>query len=138
MIGKSVSEISYDKDEFEKAKRNYNKGLAKVGFSEKIKYHKQSPVKRVLTRKVVWFNPPYSSSIKTNVWKIFIKRIVKHFPKHHIYYQIFDNTTIKLSYSCMPNMENILIKHNNKLIFQSFEQPTQMCNGKDKASFLMY
>ena len=135
MIGKSVSEISSDKDEFEKAKRNYNKGLAKVGFSEKIKYHKQSPVKRVLTRKVVWFNPPYSSSIKTNVWKIFIKRIVKHFPKHHIYYQIFDNTTIKLSYSCMPNMENILIKHNNKLIFQSFEQPTKCVMVKTKQAF---
>ena len=46
MIGKSVLEISCDKDEFEKAKRNYSKGLAKVGSSEKIKYHKQSPVKR--------------------------------------------------------------------------------------------
>ena len=67
MIGKSVSEISSDKDEFEKAKRNYNKGLAKVSSSDKMKYHKQSPVKCVLTRKVVWFNPPYSSSIKTNV-----------------------------------------------------------------------
>ena len=40
---------------------------------------------------------------------------------------------IKLSYSCMQNMGNIITKH-NKLLFQSFEQPTWMCNCRDKAS----
>ena len=52
MISKSISEISCDKHEFEKAKGDYNKALEKSGFSEKIKYHKQGPVKRVRTRNV--------------------------------------------------------------------------------------
>ena len=134
MIGKRISEISCDEHEFEKAKEDYNKALEKSGFSEKIKYHQQGSVKRVRTRKVIWFNPPYSSHIKTNVGKIFMKLIVKHFPKHHRYHKIFNKNTINLSYSCMQNMGNIITKHNNKLLFQSFEQPTRMCNCRDKAS----
>ena len=34
----------------------------------------------------------------------------------------------------MQNMGNVITKYNNKLVFQSFEQPTQMCNCRDKAS----
>ena len=83
MIGKRISEMSCDEDEFEKAKRDYNKALEKSGFSEEFKYHKQGSVKCVRTRNVIWFNPPYSSHVKTNVGKIFMKLIVKHFPKHH-------------------------------------------------------
>ena len=120
--------------EFEKAKGDYNKVLEKSGFSEKIKYHKQGSVKRARTRKVIRFNPPYSTYVKTNVGKIFMKLIVKHFPKQHKYHKIFKKNTIKLSYSCIQNMGNIINKYNNKLLFQGFEQPTQMCNCRDKAN----
>ena len=34
----------------------------------------------------------------------------------------------------MQNTGNVINKHNNKLIFQSFEKPTRMCNCRDKAS----
>ena len=47
---------------------------------------------------------------------------------------MFNKNTIKLSYSCVPNMGNIITKHNNKLFFQGLEQPTRMCNYRDKAS----
>ena len=76
----------------------YNKALEKSGFSEKIKYHKQGPVKCVRTRKVIWFKPPCSSHVKTNVGKTFMKIIVKTFPKHHRYFKIFNKNSIKLSY----------------------------------------
>ena len=32
----------------------------------------------------------------------------------------------------MQNMGNVITKHNNKLLFQSFEQPTRMCNCRGK------
>ena len=104
MIDKCVSEISCEEHEFEKAKGDYNKYLEKSSFRENIKYYKQGPFKRACTRKVIWFNPPYSSHVKTNVGKTFMKLIVKHFPKHHRYYKIFNKNMIKLSYRCMPNM----------------------------------
>ena len=63
-----------------------------------------------------------------------MKVIVKHFPKHHRYHKIFNKNTIKLSYSCIQNMGNVITKHNKKLPFQGFEQPTRMCNCRDKAS----
>ena len=69
IVGKLISEISCDKHEFEKAKGDYNKALKKSGFSEKIKYYKQGPVKRVQTKKVICCKPPYSSHVKTNVGK---------------------------------------------------------------------
>ena len=56
-------------------KGEYSKALEKSGFTEKIKYHKQGSVKRVRKRKFIWFNPPYSSHVKTNVGKIFVKLI---------------------------------------------------------------
>ena len=34
----------------------------------------------------------------------------------------------------MPNIGNIVTKHNNKLLFQSLEQPKRMCNCGDKVS----
>ena len=103
-------------------------------FSKKNKSHKQGSVKRVLISKVMWLNSLYGSHVKINVGKIFMKLIVKHFPKDHRYHKIFNKNTIKLSYSCMQNMANVITKHNNKLLFQSFEQPTQICNSRDKAS----
>ena len=123
MIGKRISEISCDQHEFVNAKGEY-KALEKSGFSEKNKYHKQGFVKCVRTRKVIWFNPPYSSYVKKNAGKVFMKLVVKHFSKHHRYHKIFNKNTIKLSYSCMQNMGNIITKHNNKLLFQSVQQPT--------------
>ena len=110
MIGKRISETSCEEHKFEKAKKDYNKALGKNGFSEEIKYYK-----RVRTRKVIWFNPPYSSHIKTNLGKVFMKLIVKHFPKYRV----------KLSYSCMQNMGNIITKHKNKLLFKALNNHPQ-------------
>ena len=122
MIGKRISEISFDEHEFEKAKWDYNKALGKSGFSEIIKYHKQGPVKRARTRKVIWCHLPYSNHIKTNVGKSFMKLIIKHLPKHYRNHEIFNKNAIKMSYSYMQNMGNAM----NKLLSQSFDQSTRM------------
>ena len=80
MIGKHISEISCDENEFEKGKVDYKKALEKSDFSENIKYHKQALVKRVWTVKVTWFSPPYISHAKANIGKTFMKLVVKHLP----------------------------------------------------------
>ena len=54
MVGKCLSEIFCEEHEFEKARGDYDKALKKSFFSEKIKYDKQGPVKRVRTRKVMF------------------------------------------------------------------------------------
>ena len=63
-----------------------------------------------------------------------MKLTVKHFPKHRRSHKISDKNSIKLSYSCMKNIGNVITKHNNKLISQSVEQPTRMSYCRDKPS----
>ena len=134
MIEKRISEISCDKDEFDKAKHDYNKALEKSGFKEKIEFQEQPQNRSRRQRKIIWFNPPYSSNVKSNIGKIFMKLIRKHFPKEHKFHKIFNKNTIKLSYSCMPNMESIITKHNNKILNKKTESHERSCNCRDKAN----
>ena len=134
MIEKRISEISCDKEEFDKAKNDYNKALEKSGFSQKIEYKNEHVNRSRRRRKVVWFNPPYSSNVKSNIGKIFMRLIRKHFPKEHKYHKIFNKNTVKLSYSCMPNMASIITKHNNKILNKKGEAQDKTCNCRDKSN----
>ena len=70
-------------------------------------------------KKIIWFNPKQckreNPNVKTNVGKIFMRLVDKHFPRHHKCYKLFDRNNIKLSYSCIPNLNNVIRKHNSKL-----------------------
>ena len=68
--------------------------------------------KRSRKRNIVWFNPPYSDHIKTNIGKEFLKLVTIHFPHYHRLHRICNKNNIKVSYSCMPNMAAIISKHN--------------------------
>ena len=63
-------------------------------------------------RNIIWFNPPFSENVETNIGKIFLKLIKKHFPPGSKLSKIFNKNTLKLSYSCMPNTKSIISKHN--------------------------
>ena len=102
MINKRLSELSCNKDEFDKAKLLYEKSLQESGYKTSMSYA-QTEVKsnKNRSRNIIWFNPPLSQNVKTNIGKIFLKLIEKHFPNHHRLHKIFNLNTIKLSYSCM-------------------------------------
>ena len=59
-------------------------------------------------RKIIWFNPTYSKNVSTKVGNQFLKLINKHFPRHHKFHKLFNKNNVKISYSCMPNMKNII------------------------------
>ena len=63
--------------------------------------------------------------MKTNVGKIFMRLVDKHFPRHHKYYKLFN---IELSYSCMPHMNNVIQKHNSKIMKNPAPSTTKTCN----------
>ena len=48
-------------------------------------------------RKVIWFNPPFSKNVRTNVGRDFVRLINKHFPES-LLHKIFNKNTVKLSY----------------------------------------
>ena len=102
---------------------------------DEINKHKEDKRKR--NRKITWFNPPFSDSVSTNVAKIFLSMIDRHFPKTNSLHKIFNRNTIKVSYSCMPNVNQTIRNHNKKLLQQHRNEkaPTETtCNCRQKES----
>ena len=67
-------------------------------------------------RNIIWYNPPFNSSVKTNIGKTFLKLVSKHFPRQHKYHTLFNKNNIKVNYSCMENMGAIITKDNKKIL----------------------
>ena len=120
---------------FNEASDLYNDALKSCGYKETMKYTKEHrPRKRKKrTRKILWFNPPYSKSVKTNVAGQFLKLIDKHFPKGSKIHKLFNKNNVKVSYSCMNNMNAIIKSHNQKISKNPSQTPKRNCNCKDKA-----
>ena len=66
-------------------------------------------------RNILWFNPAYSKSLKTNIVKYF-RLFNKHFPLRHNLRKIFNKNTLKLSFSCIPNLKAKIDEHNKKIL----------------------
>jgi len=132
MIEKRLSELSIDEEEFRKAKPEYEEALVKSGFSATLQYRKETQKKRCRRRNIIWFNPPYSQNVKTNVAKEFMKLVDKHFPSHHRFRKIFNRNNIKVSYSCMDSMASVIHRHNAKILSPEPENDGKMCSCPKK------
>ena len=55
-------------------------------------------------------------NVETNVGRTFLCLIRKHFPARHRLHKIFNKNTLKVSYSCMQNIDNIIKSHNAKIV----------------------
>ena len=67
-------------------------------------------------RKIIWFNPPYSMNVKTNIGKIFLQLLEKHFPRHNDLHKIFNKNSVTVTYSCMGSVSSIIASHNHKVL----------------------
>ena len=77
MINKRLSELSCDKDTFDKAKGIYEKALNDSNFKSTLNFNQEQNERKNRNRKIIWFNPSYNESIKTNIGKKFLKLIPK-------------------------------------------------------------
>ena len=71
MTNKPFSNLSRNEGEYNKAKSLYESALKSSGFNYSMKF--EAPVENAIrnrNRKVIWFNPPYSLNVKTNIGKI--------------------------------------------------------------------
>ena len=131
MINKRVSNLSCNEKEFKKVKDVYQSALKASGYDKDMNYIQKSDKKKSRQRKIIWFNPPFSNNAKTNVGKIFMSLVRKHFPRHHKFHKIFNPNTLKLSYSCMPNVESIIKQHNSKLLNPVHLNQLEPCNCRN-------
>jgi hypothetical protein len=137
-----LSNLASTKDEFDLAVPPYQDALKKAGYDDVLKFEKPLPKinqSKNRPRKSIWFNPPYSSSVSTNLTKMFYDIINKAFPKNHPYLnRLFNKNNMKLSYSCAPNMDRIITSHNKKLLdSEDTDQPHPKkcsCPAKEKVN----
>ena len=74
--------ISCNKEYFDKAAPAYNNALKTSGFNENIEFTSTPLQKTNRNRKIIWFNPPYSVNVKTNIGRIFLRLVDKYFLRH--------------------------------------------------------
>ena len=140
-ISRRLTDISSDQTVFVDAKPIYDNALRESGFNEETQYlaHRKGKAKRKnRQRKIIWFNPPYSQNVATNIGRRFRSLVNKHFPKSSKLHKIFNSNTLKLSYSCMPNMAAVIRQHNNILIRNGQSAPenhtsARSCNCRVKS-----
>ena len=94
-----LSSLSSSEREFDEAKGHYQDVLAKNGYAHLLQY-KPAPANKRRSRKrnVIWFNPPFSKIVKTNIGSKFLKLVDKHFPRKSKFSKIFNRITLKVSY----------------------------------------
>ena len=130
-VNKRLSCISSNKEIFQAAAPAYQEALARSGYDYKLEFDPRaaepSKKKRNRKRNICWFNPPYSTSVKTNVGAEFLKLVDKCFPPYNPLSKIFNRSTLKLSYRCTPNMETIIAARNAKILSPPVEE-TRSCN----------
>ena len=108
-------------------KRNLPESLKVSGYKEELKF--VQPEARTQeggggrknkrrNRGEIWFNPPHSDTDRTPIGKIFLALIDKHFGKSQDS-KYFNRRTIKVSYSCMANMEAVISGHNRTVLAEN-------------------
>ena len=132
-INKRLSSISSSKEIFDQAAPLYQTELNRGGYTHKLEYQKPTEeTKRKRHRKILWFNPPFNTNLKTNVGRKFLNLIDKHFPRGSLLYPLINRYKVKLSYRCMPNMGAQINKHNSKILNQKNEEFRCKCQDKTK------
>ena len=119
IISKRISQISSNEDIFKNAAPYYENVLKASGYQQKLSYQSETlneGSRRNRSRKIIWFNPPFSINVKSNIAREFLHLINKHFPKKHRLHKLFNSNNVKVSYSCMPSVESYIKSHNVKIL----------------------
>ena len=77
-----MNNLSSNKSVFDNSKDFYNNALSSSGFKDNIKFNadfnENISTNKNRKRKIIWFNPPYSSNVSTNIGKRFLKIVDRH------------------------------------------------------------
>ena len=68
------------------------------------------------------------------IWRIFLYLLDKHFGRNHKYHKIFNRNNVKISYSCMDNIKDIISCHNNAIPKVYNEINGKTCNCRNKSN----
>ena len=109
-VNKRLNAISCNKEVFDNAKPTYERALKNSGHAPTLTYNnvqdnENKGTKKQRQRNVLWYNPPYCATLKTNFGKEFLRLIDKNFPINNPLHKILNRKTVKISYSCTEDMQ---------------------------------
>ena len=134
-ISERLSKNSSDEKIFNSTKNEYEEALRKNGYSAKLEFKNQQTNTDTRNqnrkRNIIWFNPPYSNAVSTNVAQKFLHLIDKHFTRENKLHKIFNRNTVKVSYSCTENVAQIIKAHNKNITSVNNEASLE-CNCRKK------
>ena len=132
-VEKRLSSLSSSKEIFDNSKEYYQDTLKRSGYAHELKY---TPTienrERQRRRNIIWFNPPYSKIVHTNIGKSFLSLLDKHFPRGHKFRKNFNRNSVKISYGCMQNLGSMINSHNKKILEDSPKLELGGCNCRVK------
>ena len=133
MIRKRISNIPCDKENLKQSAPDYNNAFKGSSFNEKINFAR-SPPERKGSRNILWLNPRLSSNVQTNIGKLFLRLLEKHFLKHDKYYKLFKRNNIKISYSCIQNMVSVTQNINTNILKDPAAPTGKECSCQQKSN----
>ena len=89
-------------------------------------------MKTIIVWGIIWFNPPYSMKVGTNIGQTFLKLVKKHFPRNNSFQKIFNKNFIKISYSCMRDISSVIASHNKSILLP--KEKEYGCTYRNKES----
>lgn len=103
---------------FDSATAPYQKALCESNFDHKLQYKPtiMGKWKKLASKQCYVVQPPFCKSVETNIGRKFLNLVNKSFLKGHTLRKIFNRNTLKMSYSCMNSVKQIINVHNNKLL----------------------
>ena len=82
------------------------------------------------TRNVLWYNPPYSKNASTNIARTFLQLLIdKQFSPTSKLHELFNQHTVRVSYSCSENTKSFISTHSKTILRRQRTRPE---NRKDK------
>ena len=100
-------------------------------FSSHISTHTSHSRRKHRKRDIIWYNSPFSTNVSTNIGCTFLKLLDMEFTKEHVLHKIFNRNTVKISYSCMPNLKQNIDGHNKSILHNKIMLP-RSCNCRVK------
>ena len=138
MIENRISSLSSNKEIFDQEIVDYADALKNSGYNRNLTFRptqQRRKKNKNRSRNILWFNPPYSESVKTNLGSKFLKLVDKHF-KNSPLHKYFNRKNVKISYSCLPNISAIISGHNRSILKEATNNDinnstTRECNCRD-------
>jgi hypothetical protein len=117
-------------------KENYQDALRNGNYKEKLTYLKDkcnnNQLKRKRRRKIIYFQPPFSLDVKTQIGRKFLKLVRTHFTEKHSLHKILNPRCLKISYCCLPNVKKEITSCNRRILAAAEAEDPRSCNCRKK------